>query len=686
MPKFDRRSFIASALAMSATPAWSTHARASSLKWTERRDLFPQGVASGDPLPDSVLLWTRRPSEDGEVPLTVEVAEDPQFRKVVVSAGAVAASESDWTVRVLAGGLKPRREYWYRFVGADGAGSRIGRTLTAPDERDPLPVSFAFVSCQNPAVGGLQAYRRMIWEDERASPENRLGFILHLGDFIYEITWYPEDRPQGYFDRRLRDLIRYPHGERVKSVHIPTTLDDYRTAYRVYLLDPDLQDARARFPFVGIWDNHEFSSQGWQGFQYFGEKDVPRQSRKVAANQAWFEFIPARVEQPGPLLGPFQAPNVKDATVTRFDDNGLGQETNNLAAVRSLIGYRSMRYGRHLELIITDNFSFRSREPTTDPRAKSLSSGDFPDLIPFEAMEILDAGRSFEGGHPPDVVRFGAAEIPNFRKSEPAQTILGAEQKSWFLSRLTGSTATWKVWGAGQPTLDWRADPQNLPAGFGKPWPGKGYAGFGGGDYSGAITERADIYDLVQREGVSGFVTVAGDRHSFWAGLAAKALPPKQFQPVGIAFITGSINMPGVAEGNEYVFPKAHPLRPLFLLDRVGRKPEPTINILLKHGVRSCLEYAASGDLNRARALSNPDNAPHVSFVDMAGHGYSVVRLKSDVIETEFVCIPRPTERSAAVDGGPLRYRVVHSARLWKPGEAPVLEQRLIEGDVGLSI
>ena len=108
--------------------------------------------------------------------------------------------------------------------------------------------------------------------------------------------------------------------------------------------------------------------------------------------------------------------------------------------------------------------------------------------------------------------------------------------------------------------------------------------------------------------------------------------------------------------------------------------------MLLKHGVRSCLEYAKSFDLKRARSLSNPDLAPHLEFVDLGGHGYAKVRLTGDEMRTEFVCIPRPITRSDQPDGGPLRYRVAHTAKLWRPGERPRLVQQVIEGDAGLSI
>src|SRR4029077_2198257 len=164
-------------------------------------------------------------------------------------------------------------------------------------------------------------------------------------------------------------------------------------------------------------------------------------------------------------------------------------------------------------------------------------------------------------------------------------------------------------------TLDMRADPQNLPPGLTVAWPGAGYAGFeagfGAGDHSTAYVERGEIYDFVRDNGITGFATVAGDRHAFWAGLAAKALPPKPFVPVGIAFVTGSISAPGLIEAFEHTFPKDHPLRALYLGQGPNDQgPQPTYNMLLMHGVRSCLEYARTGDIAKARALSNPDLAP----------------------------------------------------------------------------
>jgi alkaline phosphatase D len=273
-----RRQFLAYAAALGATLAWGeAEARPSRTGWRERRDLYPEGVASGDPQADSVVLWTRRPFPGAEdARLTVEVAEDARFQRVVATAKARVSAASDWTCRVLVGGLQPAREYWYRFTDRSGAGSRVGRTLTAPADDDARPVRFAFVSCQNVCQGAQNAYRRMIFEDEKAAAAARLDFVLHLGDFIYEVVWYPEDRPQGMYDRRLRDLVRYPQGEAISDFHIPVTVEDYRAVYRAYLHDEDLQDARARWPFVAMWDNHEFSWLGWQSMRCSGGRRARR--------------------------------------------------------------------------------------------------------------------------------------------------------------------------------------------------------------------------------------------------------------------------------------------------------------------------------------------------------------------------------------------------------------------------
>ena len=695
MPTLDRRRFLKLAAAMGATLAWSCSTlRPSSSGWRERRDLFPQGVASGDPDANSVLLWTRRPHDDGRARanLLVEVAEDPDFTRVIATTAAPVQAQSDWTCRVLVGDLPSAGEYWYRFVDEAGNGSRIGRTMTAPAPDDARAARFAFVSCQSLPEGAMNAYRRMIFEDERAAPDERIGFVLHLGDFIYEVIQTPEQVKDGHrYDRRITFPVSFEHGRPVASNRftVPGSLDDYRALYHAYLLDPDLQDARARFPFVCIWDNHEFSWLAWQSIMEFpGEGQMPGQALKVAANQAWFEYQPARVMPPGHQIDTFDAPQVVDTPVTEFDEHGLGQEANNLAAIGSLVLYRALRWGRHIDLILTDQRSFRGKDPSNQPELGPLFEGVPYPFFPEALSMQVDSGRAHADGHPPDRIVFGNKSIPNFRASEPPQSMLGARQKAWFLERLRSATATWKIWGSSLGTPDWRVDPQHLPADMlPKDWPKwtDGYAVMNNGDWGGVYHERGEIFDAVRDAGITGFAIVSGDRHSFWAGYAARALPPAKFEPVGVSFVGGSITSPGMQEAHEHGR-KDDPLRKLFIADREDGRMEPTMNLLLNHGVRCALEYARSGDLAKAHAAGNPHMAPHLSFVDMGGHGYATVRVDGSTMLTDFVCIPRPIERSPGIDGGPLRYRARHEVPLWRAGERPRMRQSVLEGDAGLAV
>ena len=214
---------------------------------------------------------------------------------------------------MLAAGLEPATIYWYRFTDESGAGSRIGRTITAPHDDDPRPVRFAFVSCQSVNEGAQNAYRRMIWEDERAPADQRLGFVLHLGDFIYEVVEYPDEVAHRY-GRTVYDIGQIPDGRKVGNFHVPTTLEGYRTVYRGHLADPDIQDARALLPFVCIGDNHEFSWQGWQStIKYDGEARAGAGRCASPPTRRGGNIIPSRVRKAsGPGLERVRAARGED--------------------------------------------------------------------------------------------------------------------------------------------------------------------------------------------------------------------------------------------------------------------------------------------------------------------------------------------------------------------------------------
>ena len=224
-------------------------------------------------------------------------------------------------------------------------------------------------------------------------------------------------------------------------------------------------------------------------------------------------------------------------------------------------------------------------------------------MVPQELFEIIDAGKDYAGGHPPATITIGDKSAPNFQ-DEPAYTMLGREQKAWLKERLTRSTATWKIWGATNGTLDMRTDPQDLPAGLAKDeWPGKDFGTFGGGDFSGA-TASVPNYNTVRDHKLSGLVIISDDRHSFWAGYAAPKLPPAGFDPVGLSFITGSISAPGLPSGRIL---EGLPAASAICAQDAGCRARSDDQPDGQARRAAALEYSASGDITKARAATNPD-------------------------------------------------------------------------------
>jgi alkaline phosphatase D len=310
---------------------------------------------------------------------------------------------------------------------------------------------------------------------------------------------------------------------------------------------------------------------------------------------------------------------------------------------------------------------------------KAFRPKGFPYFDLDEAFGALDAGRAYRGGHPPATIAFDGAQLPNPNAAAAPGTILGARQKAWFLERLRSAATPWKVWGNSVGSLDWRTDLHNMPATNGPHWPSPGYGLCTEDDWSAYRAERNEIFDSVRAHRIAGFVSLAGDRHAFTAGRVSTNLPPEKFEPVGVEFITGSISAPGFIESSEHGIPKDHPHRALYFHDTAAGAVS-TINAAIRHGVKTCLTLQETGDEVKALASSNPDVAPHLSFVDLGGHGYAMVRAAQRALEVEFVCIQRPLERATGNDGGALVYRVAHRVARWAPGDEPRLERTDLEG------
>ncbi len=243
--------------------------------------LFRHGVASGDPLSDRVIIWTRvTPPEPGPVRVEWEMATDARFNRVVRHGMLITDADQDYTVKVDVTGLRPGRQLYYRFR-ANGQHSPRGRTRTLP-ETGVEQIKLAVFSCSNYPAGYFHAYREVARLDD-------VFASVHLGDYIYE---YGQG---GYASEDAEALGRLvdPPGELL-------ALDDYRRRHAQYRSDPDLQALHAAMPMIAVWDDHEISNDTWtdgaENHDAASEGDFA--ARKAAALQAYHEWLPTRLPDP----------------------------------------------------------------------------------------------------------------------------------------------------------------------------------------------------------------------------------------------------------------------------------------------------------------------------------------------------------------------------------------------------
>lgn len=280
-PNHTRRSFIAGSAAVATTAALGPVGCAFIGGGRFRDDPFTLGVASGDPSPDGVVLWTRLApdplSEAGgmsaaPVPVRWELAEDERFARLVRTGEAMARAETAHAVHVEVTKLAPARTYHYRFIAGDAV-SAVGRTRTAPAPGSSVAaVRLASLGCQNYEDGFYTAYARVAEDD--------LDLVLHTGDYIYEGG-----------ARRHRRLVRAHPPEECR------TLAHYRQRYALYKSDPDLRAAHAAHPFAPVFDDHELSNDWARDRNGHGEDGVAFATRRAAAFRAWYEHMPVRRPQ-----------------------------------------------------------------------------------------------------------------------------------------------------------------------------------------------------------------------------------------------------------------------------------------------------------------------------------------------------------------------------------------------------
>ena len=236
---------------------------------------FQHGLASGDPLPNAVIVWTRISNVSTDTLVTLHVALDKTMKNSVIVENTITTESRDYTVKIDIEGLTPNTPYFYQFE-VNGYRSRVGKTKTAPVTTEHA--RFAVVSCSNYPEGFFNVYHALTNE----SAIGNIDAVLHLGDYIYE---YAEDE--------------YGDGSRLGRAPLPdkeiTSLRDYRTRHAQYKTDPDLALLHASYPFITVWDDHEITNDAHtDGAENHNEGEGDYQLRKAFAIQAYYEWMPIR--------------------------------------------------------------------------------------------------------------------------------------------------------------------------------------------------------------------------------------------------------------------------------------------------------------------------------------------------------------------------------------------------------
>jgi alkaline phosphatase D len=659
---------------------------------------FPQGVASGDPRAASVVVWTRvEPAsatgpQFGAIPMRLEVSADASFGTLVVDLSLTAAQATDHTVRVLVTGLAAATDYHYRFTA--GRDTIAGRTRTAPDAAADVQINLAWVSCQDYGAGHYGTYRQMIVDDDARAAADKLHAVVHLGDMIYETRG---DGFQGAIDDDFKPIMlknrdnsdravaAFPSGGgALGDATFARTVEDYRHLYRTFLSDPDIQAARARWPFICVWDDHEFTDDNWQSQANYNSANTagePEQARKMAASQAWFEYTPAHLTGAEAVEGvtnqarDFQFSQVSNAPFTPANPDNFVAEANNAAAVGAMTIYRSLRFGKHVELVMTDERSYRSDHAIPEEFTNNALFFAPRNALPMRMVNMFDAGRTDNNGIPLDSISYntpdGLVAFPNARKGSAPGTMLGKTQKAWWKATMKGSDATWKLWGNEVPLM--RMQIKNVPAlqldvddrcVSGDAW-------------DGYVAERNELMAYLKSEGVKNLVVLSGDIHAAFAGVVLDNFdsPLNADHAVGCELIAA-----GVSSNSLFSFfetatrlpvppavpsPRQIALRGLITVDASapavgGPKFAENFNMLLLHGTVSAGTFAqavaqsAPFLVARGAALQAQADAttnPHLRYVDTNSQGYGYVKVKADKVEATIVTINRPV--ALPTDAGP---------------------------------
>jgi alkaline phosphatase D len=474
--------------------------------------LFTHGVASGDPLKDRVIIWTRVSPSNPTSAVRVEwmVATDAALTRVVRRGRVTTNSTRDYTVKVEVTGLRPNQTYYYGFkVGTRT--SPIGRTLTAPETGgDQLKI--ALVSCSNFPAGWFNVYQAIARRGD-------IDLVLHVGDYMYEYGVGEYATDWGKTVGRVPD-----------PPHECLTLDDYRRRYAQYRSDPDLQAAHACAPWLVTWDDHETSNDAYKNGaeNHNPANEGTWNARKAAALQAYYEWLPLRDPVPGKA----------------FEAINRSFEWGNLATI-AMLETRLMARSQQLEYatdITASAFDVSSGAPVkiTDPvRLAGLNPTSLPPNV-----RLL-----------PDLEGFKAQKL-----NAVDREMMGAGQQAWLegvLTRSVGRGTKWQVLGNQvimarviSPDLS-KGLPAEIREAIGKARPetraffqlSQYDVPFNLDAWDGYPAARERLYQAAKGAGAR-LVVCTGDTHSAWANTLKDATGEIR----GVEFGGTSVSSPSIAD------------------------------------------------------------------------------------------------------------------------------------------
>lgn len=300
-------------------------------------EYFPQSLASGDPKPNSVIVWTRLAETNGDYKIRLQVANNADFNQIIVDSVLTAYDKYDHCVKVKVTQLTPAATYYYRFLyekNGEFLTTKTGKTQTAPSNDSDVSVKFAFVSCQDYIGRYYNPYAKLL--------EEKPQFFIHLGDYIYESTGDPSFQNSSgsrviKFNDQDNAITAYASDG--SPYYLAASLDNYRQLYKTYRSDALLQQVHESTPMIAIWDDHEFADDCWGATSttFDERKNELSIARRKNAEQAWMEYMPVDLDE---------------VTTGEITVNSDKLYPNNRI-------YRDFHFGKHLHLVMTDYRSYR---------------------------------------------------------------------------------------------------------------------------------------------------------------------------------------------------------------------------------------------------------------------------------------------------------------------------------------